>query len=335
MPKLSPLDHFRHWLQEGQALTYAELTRRLGLSERQLARLVQQLRAEGLPITETRQGKHKAFALPPERQQVAVPDLRFDNAELRALAVAAKASRAMLAGTPHAAALGQAFGKLLAHARPVAYLFDVDEPLNDWQFDDQPADFIAVESFQQLETAMDARQSVHIDYFTAGKQRHSHHRKVDPYNFYKRGRSWIMVGYCHERQALRNFALPRISRVVPCPDEHFEILAGFDPERYFSASLGAFTAGETYTLRLLVEPDRASYFRERQYHYTQLIEEGQPGSERADGRLVVSYELEGLDELRSFCQSWGTGITVLEPAELRTLLRHEAEVLAARYQQPA
>ena len=30
----------------------------------------------------------------------------------------------------------------------------------------------------------------------------------------------------------------------------------FDPERYFAASLGAFTAGETPTLRLLVEPDR-------------------------------------------------------------------------------
>ena len=332
MVKVPALERLRNWLQEGHTLTYAELTSRTGLSERQLARLVQQLRQEGLPVSENRQGKHKAFALPSERQQVAVPDLRFDNAELRALTVAAKASRSMLAATPHAAALGHAFDKLLAHARPVSYLFDVDEPLTDWQFDDQPADRIAPDCFLQLETAMDARQSVLIDYFTAGQQRYSQHRKIDPYNFYKRGRSWIMVGYCHQRQALRNFALPRISRVAPCPDEHFDLLPGFDPERYFSASLGAFTAGETYTLRLLVEPDRASYFRERQYHHTQLIEEGLPGHERPDGRLVVSYELEGLDELRSFCQSWGTGITVLEPIELRTLLRHEAEVLAARYQ---
>jgi predicted DNA-binding transcriptional regulator YafY len=330
--KVSTLERLRNWLQEGHTLTYAELTSRIGLSERQLARHMQQLRDEGYPIIENRQGKHKTFALPPERQQVAVPDLRFDNAELRALTVAAKASRSMLAATPHAAALGQAFDKLLAHARPVAYLFDVDEPLNDWHFDDQPADPIAPDSFHQLEIAMDARQPVYIDYFTAGRQRHSHQRKVDPYNFYKRGRSWIMVGYCHERRALRNFALPRISQVTPCLEEHFEILNGFDPERYFAGSLGAFTAGETYTLRLLVESDRASYFRERQYHHTQIIEEGGTGAERSDNRLIVSYELEGLDELRSFCQSWGTGITVLEPAELRELLRHEAEVLAARYQ---
>jgi predicted DNA-binding transcriptional regulator YafY len=35
--------------------------------------------------------------------------------------------------------------------------------------------------------------------------------------------------------------------------------------------------------------------------------------------------------MRSFCQSWGTGITVLAPAELRERLRQEAEELVARY----
>ena len=150
-----------------------------------------------------------------------------------------------------------------------------------------------------------------------------------------RSRSWLLVAYCHERRALRNFALSRISQVEPCPDEYFDLPSDFVPERHFGASLGAITAGESYVLRLLVEPDKASYFRERPYHPTQLIEEGGVGAERADGRLVVSYELEGLDELRSFCQSWGAGITVLEPAELRVRLRQEADLLAARYHDPA
>lgn len=326
VPKLPALDRLRRWLQDSQALTYPELTQRTGLGERQLARLVQQLRVEGLPIVETRQGRLKVFTLPPEQQQVAVPDLRFDNAELRALVVATKASQAVLAATPHAAALHQAFGKLLDHARPVAYLFDVDEPRHEWYFEDSRTADLDLTCFRQLEEALDARQSVRIDYFTAGQQRHSRHRRINPYVFAWRSRSWMLVAYCHERRGLRTFALARISRVEPCPEEYFEIPAGFDPERYFAASLGAITAGETYTLRLLVEPNRASYFRERPYHPTQIIEETQP-----DGRLVVSYELEGLDEMRSFCQSWGTGITVQEPAELRERLRQEAEALALRY----
>ena len=330
MPKLLVLDRLRHWLQEGQALTYPELTRRTGLGERQLARLVQQLRDEGLPVAETRQGRLKVFTLPPEHQQVAVPDLRFGNAELRALVVATKASQAVLAATPHAAALQQAFDKLLDHARPVAYLFDIDEPRQEWYFEDGRAAALDLACFRQLEEALDVRQSVYIDYFTAGQQRHSHHRRIDPYVFAWRSRSWMLVAYCHERRDLRTFALARISRVEPCPEEYFDIPIDFDPERYYAASLGAITAGETYTLRLLVEPNRASYFRERQYHPTQIIEET-----RLDGRLVVSFELEGLDEMRSFCQSWGTGITVQEPAELRERLRQEAEELALRYRQQA
>ena len=135
MSNVSTLESLRYWLQEGQELTYSELIARTGISERQLGRLIKQLRATGLPVVEARQGKYKVFTLPPDYQQVSIPDLRFDNAELRALAVAANASQSVLAGTPHAAALQQAFTKLLDHARPVAYLFDIDEPQAEWHFE--------------------------------------------------------------------------------------------------------------------------------------------------------------------------------------------------------
>jgi predicted DNA-binding transcriptional regulator YafY len=327
MLKVSPLDRLRQLLQAGAQLTYADLRHHTNLGDKQVSRLLDQLRAEGLPITESRRGRLKVFELPPERQQVAVPDLRFDNDELRALAVAAKASRAALTGTPHAGALQRAFDQLLAHARPVTYLFDVDEPQQEWFFDDTPADLIAIDSFRQLEAAMDERQPVLLDYYTGSTGQQWHGRRIDPYAFIKRQRTWLLVGYCHKRQRVQHFALTRISQVVRCPDEHYELQAGFSAENYFSATLGTFASGGTYELRLLVEPDRALHFRERKYHHNQQIEE-----ERPDGRLVVSFELEGLDEMRSFCQSWGTGITVLAPIELRERLRQEAETLAARYQ---
>jgi predicted DNA-binding transcriptional regulator YafY len=326
MPKTSPSELLCRLLNAGEYLTYTQLRQHTGLGNKQVSRLLDQLRAEGVPVVEGRQGRHKVFSLPPERQEVTVPELRLAGDELRALAIAAKASRSALAGTPHAGALQRAFDQLLTHARPVTYLFDVDEPQQEWFFDDNPADAIALDCFRQLEVAMDEHQSVRIDYYTAGAGRQSQGRQLDPYAFIKRQRSWLLVAYCHERRMVRHFAMTRISQVVPCPGEHFEVQAGFNPERYFGATLGAFASGETYELRLLVEPDRALHFRERRYHHNQLIEEEHP-----DGRLVVSFELEGLDEMRSFCQSWGTGITVLAPAELRERLRQEAEELVARY----
>lgn len=330
MPKRSPEQELRYLLDTGAGLTLLDIQNRFQLSERHARRLIRQLQQTGLPIIEQRDGKRKVFMLPAENQQMALPDLRFDSAELRALTIAAKASRSVLAGTPHAEALGSAFDKLLERARPITYLFDVDEPTQEWHFDDNAPDSISLESFRLLEQAMDERRSVRMDYLTANDRRASVGRKVDPYFFAKRNRAWMLVAHCHNRDKPLTFALTRIGQVVLCDDAaedaYFDIPADFVPEDFFRASLGAVTSGECFELRLLVEQDKAIYFRQRQYHPTQQVED-----ERPDGRLLVSYELEGLQEMRSFCQGWGVGITVLEPLVLRDLLYREADELARRY----
>lgn len=330
MSRTSPEELLRRHLDAGEALSIQRIQELLRVGVRQVHRIVHHLRESGLPIGERREGAYKVFFLPAEWQRVALPDLQFDAAELRALAVAAKASRSVLVSTPHAEALARAFEKLLERARPVTYLFDVDEPMQEWHFDDNAPDDIPLESFRRLEAAMDERRSVRINYLTAKDGRASVGRKVDPYFFAQRHRAWMLVAYCHQRRKVLTFALPRISLVVPCDEvteeAFFDIPADFVPEHFFRASLGAITSGECYEMRLLVEPDKAIYFRQRQYHPTQQVEE-----ERPDGRLVVSYELEGFEEMRSFCQGWGVGVTVMTPESLRTRLREEADELARRY----
>lgn len=331
MAKLTPDESLRLLLDRGESLLLQQIEERLQIGERQIRRIIRQFQRDGIPIQERRDGRYKVFYLPADRQQVPVPDLRFDAAELRALTVAAKASRSVLAGTPHTEALNKAFDKLLEGVRPVSYVFDLDEPMQEWHFDDSQADQIVLSCFGQLEHAMDERRSVRIDYQTGKDGRVSVGRKIDPYCFARRKQAWMLMAYCHQRQAVRTFALGRISQVTPCDDAKetafFEIKSDFMAEDYFRASLGAITAGECYVLRLLVEPEKALFFRQRKYHETQEIEE-----DRVDGRLVVSYEVEGFEEMRSFCQGWGTGITVLSPDELRNRLRQEAEELVKRYQ---
>jgi predicted DNA-binding transcriptional regulator YafY len=330
MLKLSPNEHLRRLLDAGQELTLDDIQGRLQLSERQVRRVIGELQAVGLRVQERREGRRKVFFLSPESQRVAVPDLRFDSTELRALAIAAKASRSVLVGTPHAVPLGRAFDKLLECARPVTYLFDMEEPTQEWHFDDNDPDRIQIAVFRQLEAAMDDHRSVKLDYLTAKDARASQGRKVDPYIFAKRNRAWMLVAFCHKRQKPLTFALTRVSNVVPCDDAvedaFFTVAPDFNPDTFFRASLGAMTSDQCHELRLLVEPDKATHFRERKYHPTQEVEE-----ERPDGRLVVSYELEGFEEMRSFCQGWGVGITVLEPDTLRERLRQEAKELVRRY----
>ncbi len=330
MKKIRPEELLRQVLDTGRALTLDDIQKLTKVGERQARRFISQLKEQGLPILQRQEERRKVFSLAPESQQVTIPDLRFDSAELRALAIAAKASRSVLVGTPHAAALSRAFVKLLERARPVTYLFDIEEPTQEWHFDDNDPDRIQMDIFSRLETAMDEHRSIRIDYFTAREGRISNDRKIDPYIFAKRNRAWMLVAYCHKREKLLTFALTRISRVAPCDDAvegaFFTVDESFNPETYFRASLGSITSDQCFELRLLVEPDKATHFHERKYHPTQIVEE-----ERPDGRLVVSYELEGFEEMRSFCQGWGVGITVLEPGALRERLGQEAEELVRRY----
>ncbi len=317
-------------LDDGRKLTLLQIQQQLKVSERQARRILQQLQHAGVTLRQEWQGRYKVFYLDENDQRTQLPDLHFSQAELRSLTVAVKASQAMLAGTPHAKPLREVFEKLLEQVNPVAYIFDVDEQLKEWQFEDGATDRIAIENFQKIESAMAERCSVRIDYVTASSQQSSRRRKIDPYFFAKRGRSWLVVAYCHQKQAMRNFSMMRISNLEVCDpfreSAYFSIPEDFVSEDYFRGAFGAINSDTCYELRLLVEPDKALYFQDRSYHPTQLIEET-----RSDGRLVVSYELEGFEEMRSFCQGWGVGVTVLDPTELRERLWQEAKTLVERY----
>lgn len=326
METTSNVQRLRHLLDDGRKCTLKQLQDYLNLSERQVRRLLQQIKDSGLVVRTERQHRQKLFYLDEQDQQTVLPDTKFSQAELRALTLAIKASQGVLAGTPHAQPLQSVFNKLLEKVPPVAYVFDVEDQLKEWQFDENIPDPIVMDNFRTLEQAINQRCSVAIDYTTASSGKTTHGRIIDPYFFAKRGRSWMVVGYCHQRKALRNFALVRISQVSLCEEAFFTIPEDFVPEHYFRGALGAINSDTCYVLRLRVEPNKARYFKDRQYHPTQVIEE-----EHLDGRLIVSYELEGFEEMRSFVQGWGTGVTVVAPAQLQERIYHDSAELIKRY----
>jgi predicted DNA-binding transcriptional regulator YafY len=125
---------------------------------------------------------------------------------------------------------------------------------------------------------------------------------------------------------MRDFSLAGISRLELEDDAFFIRPDDFDLDRYFAGRFSALAGDRVQTVRLRVVPERAEYFRRKQYHPTQAIEEI-----HADGSIVVAYSVLGLDEMRCFAQGWGVGVTVLEPEELVDIMRREAKELAERY----
>ncbi len=324
---MSPLETLRRLLDTGAEPSYADLTERLDLSERQVRRLLDGLRAQGVPVRHRYDGSTKRFFLPEEAQQHTLSGLAFDADEVRALAIAASASRAALARTPFAPHIERAFGKLLEHTAPVTLVFEVDAAQHAWHFEEAHFGDIEASTFETITKALEERREVVMDYDAASTKELTENRCVRPYCLVRRGRALMLVAWCCLRGEKRNFALEGIQR-ISITERYFSLPDDFDPALEFRDAMGAVNSGEVEVVRLLAEPDRAPYFRRRNYMVNQQIEE-----ERADGRIVVSFESQGVDtEVLSFVLSWGAGVTVLEPASLAGRVREEAMRMAARYE---
>ncbi|HKY14502.1 MAG TPA: WYL domain-containing protein [Microthrixaceae bacterium] len=106
-----------------------------------------------------------------------------------------------------------------------------------------------------VRTAIDARTSVELDYYSYGRGSHSV-RVVDPYRVISQEGNWYLAGWCHEAQDDRQFRLDRIASVTMTADrfEPPEVRPGFT----------TFTPGPDspkVTLRLTAEASWvASYF---------------------------------------------------------------------------
>ena len=128
----------------------------------------------------------------------------------------------------------------------------------------------------------------------------------------------LLIAYCHFRQAMRMFAAVRI-RSARETGETFSRPADFQIDGYLGASFRALRGCGRHCIVLRFTPDAAGRAGEKVWHKTQTSEL------QADGRLLLRMELSDLREVKRWILSWGSECEVLDPEELRKLVRSEAE----------
>ena len=163
---------------------------------------------------------------------------------------------------------------------------------------------------------------VTITYDTRGKGAPGDYT-VDPYTiiFYKGG--LYLMGYAHNRQALRTFAVERISR-VEMGRERFEMPEGFRPEEQFQGAFGI-VEEEVMQVKVRFSPAVAHTVRGRRWHPSQSI------AEEEDGSVVLTFTAGGKMEIVSWLLSYGRHAELLEPPELRDEVRRNAHDMAMLY----
>lgn len=150
---------------------------------------------------------------------------------------------------------------------------------------------------------------------------------IDPYAVKESERRWYLVGWCHERNAMRHYGLDRITSIY---ETHmsFRLPDGFDVEDLYRDSFGIYAAlpDDVCTIRFRADEKQARYLRDLPMHKSQR-ELG-----HRDGFVEFSIRTAPNDALYMELMRYGDKIEVTSPEDVRQRLGEEFRKAAARYE---
>lgn len=252
------------------------------------------------------------------------PTVHVTEGELLALLVAQRALE-QYRGTPFHRSLEIAFEKLAGGLRDRISFSPADE-LRAVSFKNIGLGKTDLAIFNALSGAVLRQEEVEFDYRKPGETARSH-RRARPYHLAHRENLWYLIAFDVEREALRTFALPRISGVTVSKAK-FAKPADFSPEAFFSDALGVLGGRGDHSVVIRFSAAAADRVREREWHESQELRE------LPDGRVELRMRLGALPEVERWILGWGTAAEVVGPRELRERIRDAASALAAQYRKP-
>jgi predicted DNA-binding transcriptional regulator YafY len=170
--------------------------------------------------------------------------------------------------------------------------------------------------FRLLSEAIAKNHTVNMEYYTATRDVSSR-RDYDPYHLRMEDGAWYVIGYCHTRKELRTLAVDRI-RSLTVTDRVFKRPSDFSIDEYLGHSWGI-ERGKEYTVKVAFDPIQARWIRERQWHHNQKL------TELDDGGVMLEVVVSGLESIKRWIMGFGSHARVLEPPELVSIIRKEAQ----------
>lgn len=317
-PPLERMLKIHDALQRGSLVNSSHLVRDLEVSRKTIVRDIAFMRDRlDLPIEFDAQIQAYRYTSP----VTAFPTVNVTEGELLALLVAQRALE-QYRGTPFHRQLEIAFGKLSRGLRDKISFSPGDE-LSAVSFKNIGLAKTDLAVFNALSAAVLRQLEVSFDYRKPGDAKKSP-RRVRPYHLANRENAWYLIGHDLERDALRTFAVPRISAVATTT-KSFTRPADFSPEKFFAAALGVLGGSGDYRVVIRFAAPVAERIREREWHDSQTMRD-LPG-----GALELTLRLGALTEVEQWILGWGAAAEVLAPAELRASLRATATALAHTY----
>jgi predicted DNA-binding transcriptional regulator YafY len=296
--------------ESAEGLTLDEMAEAIGANRRTAERM-RDLILVHFDLEESIEDRHKRFRIP---GALPSPFTQPSVAEIAALQSLADSARR--AGSAQAQLLENLIGKVQAGLRrEVKSRMAPDlEPLVRLQRHHVPAGPMiehAPETVAHIQGAMMAGMCVEFDYLADGSAE-PRWRRVIPFGLIH-GPATYLIGKIPGRDL--EPAPYRLDRITEARVSNQQGAAGeeWDLDRWMSASFGIWRE-QGHDIVLRVGPESAARARRWRFHPLQVIE--QDGDE-----LVVRFCSGGLREIAEHLFTWGGGVRIEAPDELRAVMR--------------
>lgn len=169
---------------------------------------------------------------------------------------------------------------------------------------------------------------VSIVYETRSRDGAISERVVHPYTIMPYVRSWQLIAYCENRQAVIMFKIDRIHKATILPETKYTILPDFEPEEYMGNRWGILRVkGEPEDVVLHFDAEVGRRVAEESWHKSQTTEI------LPDDSVIFRLHMILTPEFVSWLLYYGSGLEVMAPGWLRERVAEEHRKSAMKYEE--
>ena len=301
-------------IASGSFPSVRQLAERTGGKERTIKRDLDVLRHQlNAPIVYERRKKGFRYA----EIGWTLPLSNLDEKEILAAFIAENALK-LTGHLPEAADLKKALAKLVSYL-PEQISYDLATLSDNISFQHPAYELSEPEIRQQIAKSATELTTVEFDYFAPHTQQQTH-RKVDVYLLHNFGGDWYAISYDHERKAMRDFHVGRISN-LKFTNNGFEIRKKiWNKEDYLRKGFNMVRGGKLTMVEIWFDPYQAQWIRKRKHFHTDEQREELP-----DGSLRLSFETgeNSLEAVARFCTTYAGNCIAEKPVKLRAIIREK------------
>jgi predicted DNA-binding transcriptional regulator YafY len=179
------------------------------------------------------------------------------------------------------------------------------------------------EHFQTVAGALLQRKRLHIHYHGREANQETR-REISPQRLTHYRDNWYLDAWCHQRNALRSFAVERIHQ-AQVHEQAARDVPEEELDNHFATAYGIFAGQPAHTAVLRFTPERARWVAEEQWHPQQQ------SCFLKDGSYELRLPYADPRELVMDILKYGPDVEVVEPETLRRHLHERLKATLHRY----